>query len=309
LIHQMAAPCCQLRCHVPFSALTAALLAIAGIETNPGPTNVLQMGLLNVRSMVNKGPLVQDIIVSQKLDVLAVTETWITRDDPDAVKLDVAPADYIISHLPRPAATVRNRGGGVCLIHRNTIAVKRHPLQQSLQYQSFECQLLTVKTSGGSTGRARPGSLGNAEAWSLAVIYRPPSTSLTTFYDELSDLFTRVGADIDADRFIACGDVNCPSSATGNDVNSDLLSLLDTHGLRQFVSTATRCTSASRSSLLDVVIASQTTRCLLQLAVHPTHGVSDHDLVTWLFSVKRRPPRQFLTYQFWNLKRLEVAQF
>ena len=93
LIHQMAAPCHQLCCHAPFSALTAALLVIAGIETNPGPTNVLQMGLLNVRSMVNKGPLVQDIIVSQKLDVLAVTETWITRDDPDAVKLDAAPAD------------------------------------------------------------------------------------------------------------------------------------------------------------------------------------------------------------------------
>ena len=138
---------------------------------------------------------------------------------------------------------------------------------------------------------------------------RPPSTSLTTFYDELFDLFTHVGADIDADRFIACGDVNCPSTATGNDVNSDLLSLLDMHGLCQFVSTATRCTSASRSSLLDVVIASQTTRRLLQLAVNPTHGVSDHDLVTWLFSVKRRLPCQFLTYQFRNLKHLDVAQF
>ena len=64
--------------------------------------------------MVNKGSLVQDIIV------LAITETWITPDDPDAVKLDTAPADYIIIHLPRPTATVRSRGGVVFIIHQNT---------------------------------------------------------------------------------------------------------------------------------------------------------------------------------------------
>ena len=85
------------------------------------------------------------------------------------------------------------------------------------------------------------------------------------------------------------------------DVSSDLVSLLDTHGLCQFVSTATRRTAAGSSSLLDVVIANRTTRRLQQLAVQPTHDVSDHDLVTWLFSVKRRPPRQSVTYHFRSL--------
>jgi len=176
--------------------------------------------------MVNKGSLVQDIIV------LAITETWITPDDPDAVKLDTAPADYIIIQLPHPTATVRSRGGVVFIIHQNTykkiyiqiyiapktvrtnlIAVRRHPLQQSLH--SFECQLLSIKTSGGTAA--------NAETWSLAIIYRPLSSSLIAFYDELSDLLTHVGADIDADKFITCGDVNCPSSAASLDVSSDLV--------------------------------------------------------------------------------------
>ena len=76
------------------------------------------------------------------------------------------------------------------------------------------------------------------------------------------------------------------------------------------MSTATRCTAASRSSLLDVVIANRTTRRLQQLVVQPTHYVSDHDLVTWLFSVKCRQPRQFLTYHFrCRLKHLDVLQF
>ena len=54
-----------------------------------------------------------------------------------------------------------------------SIVVKRHPLQQSLHYQSIECHLLSVKTSGGSAA--------SAETWSLAIIYRPPSSSLTVF--------------------------------------------------------------------------------------------------------------------------------
>jgi len=62
-------------------------------------------------------------------------------------------------------------------------------------------------------------------------------------------------------------------------------------------------------NLLDVVIASRTTRRRQQLVVQRTHGVSDHDLVTWLFSVKCRPPRQFLTYHFHSLKRFDVLQF
>ena len=48
---------------------------------------------------------------------------------------------------------------------------------------------------------------------------------------------------------------------------------------------------------------------LAMLAIQPTHDVSDHDLVTWLFSVKRRPPRQSITYHFCSLKRLDVLQF
>jgi len=89
------------------------------------------MGLLNARSMVNKGSLVQDIIASHNLDVLAVTETWITRDDPEAVKLDAVPADYVISHLPRPMATVHSRGGGVTRSPSNVIRYSSHSTHSS----------------------------------------------------------------------------------------------------------------------------------------------------------------------------------
>jgi len=70
----MAAPCRRLRCSA--SALTAVLLVIAGIETNPGPAAAVKMGLLNARSMSNEGSLVQDIVVSQNLDVIMAVATF-----------------------------------------------------------------------------------------------------------------------------------------------------------------------------------------------------------------------------------------
>jgi len=87
---------------------------------------------------------------------------------------------------------------------------------------------------------SRLSGVSSADTSSLAIIYRPPSSSTTAFYDELSDLLTHFRDDIDADRFIACGDVNCPSSMADQDISSDLLSVLDVHGLCQFVSTGTR---------------------------------------------------------------------
>ena len=95
----------------PSSASTDVFVVIAGIATSPAPAAVAKVGLLNARLMVNSGSLVQDIMLSQNLDVLVVTETWIARDDPDAVKLNTATADYVISHLSRPTSTVRSRGG------------------------------------------------------------------------------------------------------------------------------------------------------------------------------------------------------
>ena len=61
---------------------------------------------------------------------------------------------------------------------------------------------------------------------------------MSQFYDELPDLLTAVGRDIVADRFITCGDINCPGNAEG--VNSDLLSVLDLHAVSQYVQSATR---------------------------------------------------------------------
>jgi len=66
----------------------------------------VNFGLLNV----SKEAPIHDVIADLQLDVLALTETWITSDAPNAIKLDVAPPGYQVIHRPRGTSTEK-RGG------------------------------------------------------------------------------------------------------------------------------------------------------------------------------------------------------
>jgi len=83
------------------------------------PRDALSLGVLNVRSARRKAALIHDVIDDHRLDELALTETWIPSDAPDAVKLDVCPPGYQVLHHHR--GTSDQRGGGVALVYRNTI--------------------------------------------------------------------------------------------------------------------------------------------------------------------------------------------
>jgi len=70
-------------------AVVLLLLLSAGVERNPGPKSWLNFAVLNSRSATHKAAHIHDVIADLRLDVLALTETWITSDAPDAVKLDI----------------------------------------------------------------------------------------------------------------------------------------------------------------------------------------------------------------------------
>ena len=279
------------------TSLISLLLLMSGVESNPGPE--FHMGMLNAHSIVRKGPLIQDLITSNHLDALAISETWVCRDDPDAIKLDSTPVGYSVMHVPRPSAIHRNRGGGLCFIHRSELTVKPHPLQRTLQRQTFECQLMSIS----NTSVDRPAD----KPLVVANIYRPPSSSMpSTFYDEMSDLLTKVGECIDADRFIMCGDFNCPGP--NSTVDAELISLFDFHGLQQHVSSPTHHTT-STNNILDLVVGSSGSDRIASVEVCPSNDVSDHDLIMWSVARLPRPPRNTITYGFRNIKSIDHARF
>ena len=92
--------------------ITALLLLMAGIKQNPGPARqnssrrsqaALKIGLLNARSAMNKAAQIHSVIEDHDLDLVILTETWIARNAPQAVKGDIAPEGYKIHHAHRSA--------------------------------------------------------------------------------------------------------------------------------------------------------------------------------------------------------------
>ena len=300
-IHQMAGRCgyfFRFSKEVNYStSITALLLILAGVETNPGPS--IKIGSLNALSVVRKGPLVQDLINDHHLDALAICESWVVDDDPVVIKSGSAPNGYKVTHVPRPASTTRSRGGGLCFVHRDNIVVKNHPLQKSLKnYTSFECQLVNLCLGHG----------GMADGITIANVYRPPSSSTSLFYDELSDMFDKIGDVIAGDRFVACGDFNCGGDQPTS-ISTDLEGVFELHSLHQYVGVPTRHRSSASGSLLDLVVARIGSSRVSQVAVHSSHEVSDHDLVTWSLATRMLPPRKIITYYHRNLKNIDTDLF
>ena len=77
--------------------------------------NLLHFGLLNTRSMLNKLEAVHQHISECKLDVLAVTETWLKPSTGPVDILPAIPSGYTAVQVPRSDG---RKGGGVAIIFR-----------------------------------------------------------------------------------------------------------------------------------------------------------------------------------------------
>ena len=162
--------------------------------------------------------------------------------------------------------------------------------------QSFELQLLLMSPAG------EPSLV-------IANIYKPPKSSKLQFLDELSDLLTLCGNFIGKDKFILCGDFNCPSDDSQTEIDSALQSVFDIHGLTQHVRTPTRVTPTV-SNILDLIVTSSShPSCISRVNVSDSKGISDHDLVTCHIATDIKPSRRVINYEFRSLKSLNYSQF
>jgi len=153
------------RCYEP--VLTALMLLLGGVEQNPGPTTAgaagtlkpvvaLRLGVLNARSAVHKATLIHDVIDSQRIDMLVLTETWMSADQPAAITRDVAPPGYSVVHHFGDVGG----GGGVAVVHRQELTLA--PVALTTVVQSLESLVLKLTTQRGRvstsllfTGRRR----------------------------------------------------------------------------------------------------------------------------------------------------------
>jgi hypothetical protein len=261
---------------------------MSGVEPNPGPiATTLKFGLLNTRSMVNKAALIHNIVNDHKLDMLAVTETWVYEDSPDVHKQEAAPDGYSIVHAHRPPAEGKSKsiGGGIALIYRDNIQVKVLPA--ACPVRSFE--LLLVKI------------INSTECLRLAIIYRPPSTRMVDFIMEFTDLFA---SGILGPKYIVCGDLNCPGPpGTRGLVHDELLELINSQSLCQHVITATHQTG----NILDHILTPDTIDIVRTVEIEDV-GISDHSLIKCTV-LNKVHYADVLQSTFRNWKKLDVSLF
>ena len=130
----------------------------------------------------------------------------------------MAPCNFSVLHVHRQlAASGSTRGGGLAIVYNESVAVR--PLDSPVKTapSSFEVQLVSLDSSSPST--------------IIMNIYRSPSSSMSTFLDELADLVAVVGVNTPG-KLLLCGDLNCPGLDSGHP-DTDVADLIDSFGLTQ----------------------------------------------------------------------------
>ena len=149
---------------------------------------------LNIRSIVNKLSTFQSYVYSSDLDVICLTETWLSESVFDQ---EILPSNYNIYRKDRPS-----RGGGVLIATKNTIpasVVTTHLSNNSLEILTVRLELRKPIT--------------------LSCVYLPPGPSDTFTKDMISNL-TQIVQSNPLTDIIILGDFNLP------DIHWDTLSYL-----------------------------------------------------------------------------------
>ena len=184
---------------------------------------------VNCHSIVNKTSEFKVELTDHKLDICALTETWIREGDVTTA-IQLCPEGYSAVSIPREARI----GGGIAIVYRLDITLKSKSVYN---YQSMECTDFLLAFQNMSVN--------------LCVIYRPPDTCAAAFCDDLTDYCERNITS--SGRMIIVSDVNIH---TNKELHPDAFLFRETLGglgLKNHVDFVTHCLGNS----LDVVMTFQ----------------------------------------------------
>ncbi|EFX61861.1 hypothetical protein DAPPUDRAFT_68577, partial [Daphnia pulex] len=190
------------------------------------PSLTAKLCLLNARSIVNKIEALNELVSDARPDILAITETWLTPTNGDHELAACCPSGFSAVHQPRAS----RRGGGVAVIFKSTISVRRHSHPTFNSFELIDCSL-----------SLRPIAI------RLLVVYRPPASSHSVFRDEFSSLLEQIA--LTNEKLLIVGDFNLSIRDQPDDAAQRLLDSTEAFGLSQLVTSATH----EGGSILDLV--------------------------------------------------------
>ena len=276
----------------------ANLIKIA-LSSNSVADNNCTMAFLNPWSIANKTTAIYDLIVSKKLDVLAVSESWLKAKDnnkPERIyHHELLPVTHHMLHMPRPDG----RGGGIAIIYNKSIKIKvhSHTGQCYKQFEYIVCTLIIKKASV-----------------RLIVVYRPNPTcqnnlNVKKFWRDFEKFMFKQTSD--TEELIITGDLNFHLDKRSHPNTVKLTDILDEFDLVQKIQEPTH----TAGHTLDVLILRNNSRILKTLSVSDPglcndggKVIKDHFLICWTISVKR-PCVEPKTIKFRALNKLDYNKF
>ncbi|KAK3085690.1 hypothetical protein FSP39_007270 [Pinctada imbricata] len=195
--------------------------------------NLAKFYLINCRSVKNKSFAICDFIISNKKDIMAITETWLGSDIDKGVLSELVPDTHAIYHVPRKD----RKGGGVALILNKSFQVEQLKSESEFTHmEHIECII------GNKNAKLR-----------VCVVYRPPSSkdnnlSSSNFFEEwLQYLSSQVTSQ---EELLITGDINFHLDKVTDHMANRFTETLNEFGLKQYVTGPTHI----RGHTLDVII-------------------------------------------------------
>ena len=203
------------------------------IQQKAKPPKKLSFGYMNARSVKNKASEINDFIVDNNLDICSLSETWLqSGSQHDVACGELIPACFAMKHVPRTTA----RGGGVAVVFKSSIKVKKEKVKQ---FSSFEVIELLLNTRNDSLR--------------LCVIYRPPpggkcSKPVSVFLSEFEEYIANNS--LTTGKLLVVGDFNFHLDVLDNNDSHKFKTLLFSLNLEQHVQIPTH----QHGHTLDLVI-------------------------------------------------------
>lgn len=261
------------------------------MATDPNLTSLYKGNLviahINVRSLVPSLLNIKTLLVTEEIDVLAITETWL-NDSISNASLDIP--GYVFLRQDRGS-----RGGGIGAYVRSSL----HYQRISTLGDSFPTyQTATLPTP-------RP-----IEAFSfilyhgktkiaMNVIYRPPSSPINCL--QLLENFLLETCD-GCNHIICLGDLNIDLLASNQTGQKEILKLFSTFNLTQIIQEPTRITEKSQT-LIDIISLDSELE-YIEAGCHD-YQMSDHLLTYCVLKMQKiKPDSRFQTYR--NFRNLPI---
>ena len=240
---------------------------------NPTVKPEVKLGVMNARSVANKLDYVFDHIIDNNLDIVELTETWLSNEEVNnrRVVMECSTHGFTLHHVPRNSGRT---GGGVGVLINDRVKLVTHlePINKAVSFESMEMIITIVSIS-----------------IRLVVIYRMPPSKKNklkrgTFVTEFSDYLEKLSCL--GGNLIIVGDFNINWLDTSDSERRNLFSILETFGLVQRIELPTY----QNGNLLDYIITRQSNDIASDFRV--SDKISDHMALHASLSCQRPHPER-----------------